>query len=149
MLRKSVLILLRLVGKLVAVGALALLGRGEGVVVSIQPTVRLGAELGLEGGELLRDAEEATHLHAQDHPNDVCRRRGTHSVLEHTLICIFPAHSFHRPQPLKFKRLGLEHFFTQRKAGGAQSAPGRPLGVKVTLRQMVQSEKNYGYEHIH
>lgn len=147
MLRKSVLILLRLVGKLVAVGALALLGRGEGVVVSIQPTVRLGAELGLEGGELLRDAEEAAHLHAQDHPNDICRRRGTHSVLEHTLMCTFPVRSFH--QPLKFKRLGLEHFFTRRRAGGAQSAPRRPLGVKVTLRQMVQSEKNYGYEHIH
>lgn len=114
MLRKSVLILLRLVGKLVAVGTLALLGRGEGVVVSIQPTVRLGAELGLEGGELLRDAEEAAHLHAQDHPNDICRRRGTHSVLEHTLICIFPACSFHQPQPLKFKRLGLENFFSHR-----------------------------------
>lgn len=87
MLWKSVLILLRLAGKLAAaaVGALALLGRGEGVVVSVQPTVRLGAELGLEGGELLRDAEEAAHLHAQDHPDDVCRRGGANSVLEQTL----------------------------------------------------------------
>lgn len=111
MLRKSVLILLRLVGKLVAVGALALLGRGEGVVVSIQPTVRLGAELGLEGGELLRDAEEAAHLHAQDHPNDVCRRRGTRSVLEHTFKCIFPCAFLSSASATEIQTAGIGTFF--------------------------------------
>lgn len=55
-----------------AVGALALLWRGKGVVVSFQAAVRLGVELGLERGKLLCDAEEASDLHTQNHPNDIC-----------------------------------------------------------------------------
>lgn len=59
----------------VAVGALALLRRGERVVVSFQAAVRLGVELRLKRGQLLRDAEEASDLHTQDHPNDVCTKK--------------------------------------------------------------------------
>lgn len=55
----------------IAVGALALLRWGKGVVVSLQRAVRLRVELGLEGRKLLRDAEEPSDLHAQDHPNDI------------------------------------------------------------------------------
>lgn len=55
----------------IAVGALALLRRGKGVVVSLQRAVRLRVELSLEGRELLRDAEEPSDLHTQDHPNDI------------------------------------------------------------------------------
>ncbi len=61
----------------VAVGALALLWRGEGVVVSFQAAVRLGVELGLERGKLLCDAKEASDLHAQDHPNYICQKKQT------------------------------------------------------------------------
>ncbi|TNN73465.1 hypothetical protein EYF80_016255 [Liparis tanakae] len=57
----------------VAVGALALLRRGERVVVFLHAAVGLGVELPLKRGQLLRDAEEASDLHAQDHPDDVCR----------------------------------------------------------------------------
>ena len=59
----------------VAVGALALLWRGEGVVVALQSAVRLGVELCLKRGKLLCDAEEASNFHTQDHPNDICQRK--------------------------------------------------------------------------
>lgn len=65
----------------VTVGALALLWRGKGVVVSFQPAVRLGAELGLERGKLLCDAKEASDLHTQDHPNDICQRNKQRSMI--------------------------------------------------------------------
>lgn len=60
-----------------AVGALAFLWRGEGVVVSLQAAVRLGVELGLEGGKLLRNAEEPADLHTQDYPNYICQEKQT------------------------------------------------------------------------
>lgn len=101
--------MLRLAGEVVAVGALALLGRGEGVVVSVQPAVRLGAELGLEGGELLRDAQEAAHFHAQDHPNDICGRE--EPVVSNTVV----ANRFHR------KMVAVELFFHNRKPSGPLS----------------------------
>lgn len=41
----------------VTVGALALLRRSKGVVVSLQAAVGLGVELSLERGKLLRDSE--------------------------------------------------------------------------------------------
>lgn len=55
----------------VTVGALALLWRGKRVVVSFQAAVRLGVELSLERGKLLRDSEEASDFYAQNHPNDI------------------------------------------------------------------------------
>ena len=70
-----------------AARVLALLWRGKGVVVSFQVAVRLGVELGLKGGELLRHSQEASHLHAQDHPDHICRGKAalTHHQ-EHTAM---------------------------------------------------------------
>lgn len=61
----------------VAFGALAFLWWGKGVVVSLQAAVRLGVELGLEGGELLRDAQKASNLHTKDHPNYIYQEKQT------------------------------------------------------------------------
>lgn len=59
----------------VAVWALALLWRGEGVVVSLHVAVRLCVELSLERRKLLCDTEETSYLHTQDHPNDIYEKK--------------------------------------------------------------------------
>lgn len=51
--------------------SLVLLRRGEGVEVALQVALRLRVELCLEGRQLLRDAQEAAHFHAQDHPDHI------------------------------------------------------------------------------
>lgn len=74
----------------VAVWALALLWRGEGVVVSLHVAVRLCVELGLERGKLLCDAEETSDLHTQDHPNDICEKKKIASAVTNKL-CLRPS----------------------------------------------------------
>jgi hypothetical protein len=64
----------------------ALLWRGKRVEVSLYVAVRLGVELRLEAGKLLCHAQKATHLYAEDHPDDVCvdRESDTHQALRVT-----------------------------------------------------------------
>lgn len=57
----------------------ALLWRGKRVEVSLYVAVRLGVELRLEAGKLLCHTQKATHLHAEDHPDDICVDREWHT----------------------------------------------------------------------
>ena len=66
---------------IVAAGALALLWRCKRVVVSFQVAMRLGVELSLERGKLLRHAKEASNLHTQDDPNDICQDSYIESII--------------------------------------------------------------------
>lgn len=60
-----------------AVGALAFLWRGKRVVISFEAAMRLCVELSLERGQLLRDAQEASNFHTQNHPNHICQEKQT------------------------------------------------------------------------